>query len=89
MIRLLHSAQQVLSSEGRVFVPFVPGRAQCLIQPLPASPRRVFFALYSQDERLPVNSVLIRALVLVLLVAGVEVSAETPLPFGIRVQNVE
>ena len=71
------------------FFPFVPGPAQCLIQPLPASPRRVFFALYSQDEHLPVNSVLIRALVLVLLVAGVEVSAETPLPFGIRVQNVE
>lgn len=71
------------------FFPFVPGRAQCLIQPLPASPRRVFFALYSQDEHLPVNSVLIRALVLVLLVAGVEVSAETPLPFGIRVQSVE
>ena len=71
------------------FFPFVPGLAQCLIQPLPASPRRVFFALYSQDEHLPVNSVLIRALVLVLLVAAVEVSAETPLPFGIRVQSVE
>ena len=48
-----------------------------------------FCAIFSEDEHPSVKSVLMRAFVLVLLVAGVEVSAETPLPFGIRVQDVE
>ena len=50
----------------------------------------VFFALYSRKmNKLPVKHSLMRVFLLVLLVAGVEVSAETPLPFGIRVQDVE
>jgi len=48
-----------------------------------------FCAIFSEDENPSVKSVLMRAFVLVLLVSGVEVSAETPLPFGIRVQDVE
>ena len=48
-----------------------------------------FCAIFSEDEHPSVKSVLMRAFVLVLLVAGVEVSAETPLPFGIRVQDIE
>ena len=48
-----------------------------------------FCAIFSEDEHPSVKSLLMRAFVLVLLVAGVEVSAETPLPFGIRVQDVE
>ena len=48
-----------------------------------------FCAIFSEDEHPSVKSVLMRAFVLVLVVAGVEVSAETPLPFGIRVQDIE
>ncbi|MBU02648.1 MAG: hypothetical protein CME55_05080 [Halieaceae bacterium] len=48
-----------------------------------------FCAIFSEDEHSSVKSVLMRAFVLVLLVAGVQVSAETPLPFGIRVQDIE
>ena len=86
---MLQTEIQVLSSDDRVF-PFCT-------RPSPVSDTAsarlseagFFCAIFFQDEYTSVNSVLMRAFVLVLLVAGVGVSAETPLPFGIRVQNVE
>ena len=66
--------------------PFLPGVIQSPIQPLPASPRRVFFALYSapMPARFSLNP-LAPLWVLICLHVCVA-SADTPVPFGLPAQ---